>query len=107
MQRPFRDWLAEVADVVDPDQHTKPTAVGRLIYLRMSNSIVSAGVVVVFTDGRQMTLANAKSAHFLKPGVEVCDTAGKVLFRSRLEVLSVRVHGQPVMQKRTDDDLLA
>jgi hypothetical protein len=73
----------------------------------MGNSIVSAGVVVVFTDGRQMTLANGKSAHFLKPGVEVCDTAGKVLFRSRLEVLSVTVHWQPVIQKRTDDDPLA
>jgi len=63
--------------------------------------------VVFAADGRQMTLANGKSAHFLKPGVEVCDTAGKVLFRSRLEVLSITVHGQPAMQPRTDDDPLA
>ena len=63
--------------------------------------------MVFAADGRQMALANGKSAHFLKPGVEVCDAAGKVLFRSKLDVLSVTVHGEPVMQKRTDNDPLA
>ena len=61
---------------------------------------------MVFADGRQLTLAVGKSAHRLKPGVEVYDAAGKVLFRSKLEVLSVMV-GQPVMQEPTDDDPLA
>ena len=51
-------------------------------------------VVVVFAaDGRKVTLADGKSAHLLKPGVEVYDVAGKVLFRSKLEVLSVMVNG--------------
>jgi hypothetical protein len=54
-------------------------------------------VEVVFADDRRrLTLADGKSAHFLKPGVEVYDAAGKVLFRSKLEVLSVTVNGQAV-----------
>ena len=55
-------------------------------------------------DGRRVILADGNSAHLLKPGVEVYDATGKVLFRSRLEVLSVMVNGQPVMQELTDDD---
>jgi hypothetical protein len=63
----------------------------------MSNLDMSVGVVVVFAaDGRQVTLADGKSANLLKPGVEVYDAAGKVLFRSKLEVLSVTVSGQQI-----------
>jgi len=53
---------------------------------------------VVFADGRQVTLADGESVHFLKPGVEVYDLAGKVLFQSKLEVLSVTVNGQRVIE---------
>ncbi len=60
----------------------------------MTNFTMSVGVVVVFADGRQVTVANGKSAHLLKPGVEVHDETGKVLFRSKVEVLSVTVNGQ-------------
>ena len=73
----------------------------------MTNLIMSIGVVVVFVDGRQVTLADGKSAHLLKPGVEVYDAAGKVLFRSKLEVLSVTLNGQAVRQGLTDNDPLA
>ena len=66
--------------------------------------MTSAGVVVVFAaDGRHVTLADGKSAHLLKPGVEVYDAAGRVLFRSKLEVLSVRMNGQPVRQETAGD----
>ena len=58
---------------------------------------MSVGVVVVFAaDGRQMTLADGKSAKLLKPSVEVYDGNRKLLFRSKLEVLSVTVNGEPV-----------
>ncbi len=74
----------------------------------MSDLIMSVGVVVVFAaDGRKLTFADGKSARLLKPGVEVSDAAGKVLFRSKLEVLSVTLYEQPVMQEWTDDDPLA
>ena len=53
---------------------------------------------MVFADGRQVTLADGDSVHFLKPGVEVYDLAGNVLFQSKLEVLSVRVNGQRVIE---------
>jgi len=63
--------------------------------------------VVFAADGRRVTLADGNSAHRLKPGVEVCDAAGKVLFRSKLEVLSVMVNGQPLLQELTGNDPLA
>ncbi len=57
---------------------------------------MSAEVIVVFADGRQVTLADGKSAQLLKPGVEIYNASGKVLFRSKLEVLSVTVNGSPI-----------
>jgi len=53
-----------------------------------------------------VTFEDGTSAHLLKPGVEVYDAAGKVLFRSKLDVLSITANGQPVMQELTGDDPL-
>jgi hypothetical protein len=39
-------------------------------------------------------MPDGMSARRLKPGIEVYDATGTVIFRSRLEVLTVTVNGQ-------------
>ena len=53
-------------------------------------------VGVVFRCGRRFVIFNGEAAVLLKPGVEVYDAAGKLLFYSQLEVLSVVVNGQRI-----------
>lgn len=60
----------------------------------------------MFADGRRLELTNGKSARGLKPGVEVYDAAGKLLFRSRLEVLFVIVNGSVNSYMTSPSDLL-
>ena len=53
-------------------------------------------VGVVFRSGRRFVFFDGEAAVRLKPGVEVYDATGKLLFCSQLEVLSVLVNGQRI-----------
>ena len=53
-------------------------------------------VAVQFVGGRRLLLIDGTSMLRLKPGIDVYDANGKLLFHSSVEVLSVKVDPLPV-----------
>ena len=53
-------------------------------------------VVVVFADGRSLGMRHGKSVLRLKPGVEIYDADGKLVFFTREAVTSITLDGTPI-----------